>query len=123
MFADQILQTALDSLEQYFTILESTGYFNYDLVFRLVLLLMAEEWLNSQLNFYMTEKDYDTISKFVYCLIGNCLIPYPEYMQNIGVVGLPMFNSGRENRLRITEQDLLRHIESMGNLRLTEQRL
>lgn len=121
MYTDQTPQMALDALEQYFTILESTGYLSYGLVFKLLMLLMADEWLNSQLNFYITEDDYNTISQFIYCLIGNCLIPYPEYKKNVGIVGSPVLMPGNGNRFRITEQDLIRFLESEARLRITEQ--
>lgn len=121
MNVDVVSQLSLDSLEKYFSILESTGYLNYDLVYRLIMLLMAEEWLNSFLNFYITEKSYNLISRFIYCLTGNCLIPYPEFIKDIAVVGKPVLMPGNGSYFRITEQDVLRFLESEARLRTTEQ--
>lgn len=121
MNVDVVSQLSLDSLEKYFSILESTGYLNYDLVYRLIMLLMAEEWLNSFLNFYITEKSYNVISRFIYCLTGNCLIPYPEFIKDIAVVGKPVLMPGNGSYFRITEQDVLRFLESEARLRTTEQ--
>lgn len=121
MNGDVISQLSLDSLEKYFSILESTGYLNYDLVYRLIMLLMAEEWLNSFLNFYITEESYNIISRFIYCLTGNCLIPYPEFTRKIATIGRPVIMPGNGSYFRITEQDILRFLESEARLRLTEQ--
>lgn len=121
MNVDVVSQLSLDSLDKYFSILESTGYLNYDLVYRLIMLLMAEEWLNSFLNFYITEESYNIISRFIYCLTGNCLIPYPEFIKDIAVVGKPVLMPGNGSHFRITEQDVLRFLESEARLRTTEQ--
>lgn len=116
-----ISKEALESLTQYFNILENTGYFRYDMVFKILMLLMADEWLNSMLNFYITEADYKLISSLVLCITGNCLIPYFQYKDSVGAIGQPGLMPGNHNRFRDTEDFILRFVERNSDTRLTEQ--
>lgn len=74
------------SLKRYFNSLFKFGYKSYNEVNKLLVLLFIQELLNSDCKNFITEKDYITIHKILYCLYGStCLIPYPEYIVNTSI--------------------------------------
>lgn len=114
-FTEQILQ----SIEDYFTCIENTGYMRYDRVYELLGLLLADTFLNTDLNIFITESDYRTISDFIYCIMGkNCLLSYPEFTNAIPYIGkaVSQYNSS----IRITDSDIIRSDESKPNIKVTE---
>lgn len=74
------------SLERYFNTLSKFGYKSYSDVDRLLMLIFIQELLDSDCRSFITEKEYMTIHKSLYCLYGyTCLIPYPEYISDASV--------------------------------------
>lgn len=74
-------------ISNYFKTLSTFGYKNYSEVDKLLLLLFIEEILEGPIKEYITEDDYKSIVKVLYCLFGStCLIPYPEGVLNISQV-------------------------------------
>ena len=59
MYAEKITQQALDALNEYFTILSQTGYIEYNKVKGILGLLLVDSFLNTELNTYVTEEDYN----------------------------------------------------------------
>lgn len=67
------------SLGRYFDVLASEGYCPPQDTRRLLALTFILEWLDSDIDCYATECDYNIISKAVRLLSGDCLIPYGAF--------------------------------------------
>lgn len=75
---DNLIYTAL---ERYFNSLSKFGYKSYDEVYKLIALIFITELLNSDCKYFISEDDYKSIQKTLYCLYrSTCLIPLPEYI-------------------------------------------
>lgn len=99
------------ALKRYFSVLKHTGYKKYCDVYRLLALVSIEEMLYGPMAGFVTEKDYQDISKALNCLQGSCMIPFPDYLKGMdGIVErLP-------DEFRVTEETALRLAENF-NLR------
>ena len=105
------------SLNRYFIILQHTGYINDQTTFKLVLLSFIEEFLNKYQG-YITEEDYNKISRIVSCMADNsCLIPYGEYKKPSPILVNYVYNIP----IRISETDFIRNTEPEETLRLVNQ--
>lgn len=102
------------SLDQYFKILERTGYLSPTSVNRLVAYNMIQEFFEEPLYYYLTEEDYQYLQKAVYCLYGkDCLIPYPTITENLVKPAILFYNtdcriSQEDSRLRVTDDQIRR---------------
>ena len=77
MFTTKITEQASDILENYFNILSQTGYYNYNSVYKILVFLFIDDLLNTEMNVYITEEDYNLIADILECLYSfECLIPY-----------------------------------------------
>lgn len=123
MDTDIITGQAIEGLEKYFRTLESTGYMKYSNVYSLLGLLLADDFLNTDLNAFITEEDYRIIDKFLYCLYGsNCLLPYSVYVSRVPQVGgtlpghvhvLPRMDENKA--LRFTERNSIRYADDISS--------
>lgn len=121
MYAAKTTQQALDALMKYFVHLEQTGYMRYDTVAGILGLLLVDTFLNTDFNAFVTEEDYNVMASFLYCLYGsNCLIPYPQFCEEIPQFGTILPGPGGMQPYRATENDLLRFVEVGDNIRTTE---
>ena len=121
MYAEKITQQALDALNEYFTILSQTGYIEYNKVKGILGLLLVDSFLNTELNTYVTEEDYNIMVKFLYCIYGkNCLIPYPQFLKEIPQLGTVLPGLGGIRPYRGTEDEILRLTEQSSEVRATE---
>lgn len=121
MYAEKITQQALDALNEYFTILSQTGYIEYNKVKGILGLLLVDSFLNTELNTYVTEEDYNIMVKFLYCIYGkNCLISYPQFLKEIPQLGTVLPGLGGIRPYRGTEDEILRFTEQNSEVRATE---
>ena len=121
MYAGKTTQQALDTLNEYFANLGQTGYLRYDTVVKILGLLLVDSFLNTDLNTYVTEEDYNIMAKFLYCLYGsNCLMPYPQFYKEIPQLGTILPKPGGMQPYRGTEEDILRFTEQDSRVRATE---
>lgn len=121
MYAEKITQQALDALNEYFTILSQTGYIEYNKVKGILGLLLVDSFLNTELNTYVTEEDYNIMVKFLHCIYGkNCLIPYPQFLKEIPQLGTLLPGLGGIRPYRGTEDEILRLTEQNSKVRATE---
>ena len=121
MYAGKITQQALDALNEYFTILSQTGYIEYNKVKGILGLLLVDSFLNTELNTYVTEEDYNIMVKFLYCIYGkNCLIPYPQFIKDIPQLCTVLRGLGGIRPYRGTEDEILRFTEQNSKVRATE---
>ena len=64
-------------LSRYFNTLSVLGYKEYSSVYKVLLLILIKDFIDKDYYGYLTEKDYNTINKALYCIYGTtCLIPY-----------------------------------------------
>lgn len=96
-----------DSIEKYFNTLSTTGYKSYSEVNKLLVMIFIEELLYGPLSQYITEDDYNTIIKAMYCFYGSCMISYPTYKREVDKVANTLLKE-----FRITEDNILRQTES-----------
>lgn len=121
MYAEKTTQQALDAISGYFTHLDQTGYMGYDTVAGILGLLLVDTFLNTDLNIFVTEKDYGIMASFLYCLYGNnCLIPYPQFCKEIPQLGTVLPGPGGMQPYRASEDNFLRFIERGSKIRTTE---
>ena len=108
------------SLMRYFKTLSSTGFASSVDVKRLLMVMFENEMLNSELSFFLSEKDYNIISRAIRKIVGDCLIPYDTYCNNKlrqGLygehIGSPMLmDTSLYSTMRHTEDDVRRHAET-----------
>ena len=77
---ERVTNIAIEALRRYFDSLFKFGYKNYADVERLIILTFLEEMLSYNYFGYVTEEDYNSIIKSMYCLAGDtCIIDFPSY--------------------------------------------
>ena len=108
----ELTTDVLTSIERYFNTLTNTGYLPDYKVNQLIAYIIMEEILYGPLRFFVNDKDYKSISNALNCLSGNCMIPYPDYLNSFTPVTEPTYNE-----YRITEEGILRSTED-NNLRV-----
>jgi hypothetical protein len=71
-----------NSISHYFNALGKLGYYKYDDVKRLLVLIFYYNFIFNDFRGYITQEDYILIDKALNCLYGSsCLIPYPDYLK------------------------------------------
>lgn len=119
MYAEKTTEQVLDSLQKYFNHIEQTGYMRYDTVAGLLGLMLVDSFLNTDLNTFVTEEDYDIMSRFLYCIYGNnCLVPYPVFIKETPRMGAILPSIGSIHSYRNTQDESIR-IDN-GSFRITE---
>lgn len=108
----------LESLDNYWNLVEQTGYVSYDKVNGILALMLVDDFLNTELSAFVDEKDYNIMMEFLYCIYGrNCLVPYPEYKKDSMQIGSILPKAS--NPFRITQDSIYRPTQS-GESRTTE---
>ena len=114
---EELDKLVADSLDRYFTVLGSIGYVSETNTNKLILLQFLQEFLQEYQG-YITEADYTKIESILQCLAGSsCLIPFKEYM----LISQPIQGYIYTVPVRITQESVLRQVESDGDLRLVNQ--
>lgn len=67
----------LDLLENYQTMLSTSGYVKPGLTSKLVILTFIEELINSSLSLYLTDNDLNSIQEYLYTILGNECLKMP----------------------------------------------
>lgn len=110
----EITNDALNAVHKYFHTLSNLGYKKYKDVTNLIVFLFLEELLCGTISQFITEEDYNTIDKALYCLYGtSCMLPYPDYKKtHIDSIEqmLHEYRISEDGVLRMTEMDSLRTI-------------
>lgn len=117
MYDDTTTTEAYNALQDYFKHLSKVGYLRYDNVYKLLVFLYVDEILHSYTNFEMTEEEYNIIMEMMQCLYGICLLPYPEFIENLPYVNT---DDGLDaDKLRSVEWNIVRQTED-NELRIIE---
>lgn len=110
----EVTNDALNAVNKYFHTLSNLGYKKDKEVNSLIVFLFLEEFLCGPMSQFITERDYNTIDKALYCLYGtSCMIPYPDYKEtHIDVVkSMPdEYRVSEDGILRMTEIDSVRTV-------------
>lgn len=108
----EVTNDALNAVNKYFHTLSNLGYKKDKEVNSLIAYLFLEEFLCGSMSQFITERDYNTIDKALYCLYGtSCMIPYPDYERtHIDVIkSMPdEYRISEDGILRMTETDSVR---------------
>lgn len=113
---DKLIEQLHQAIQRYFSSLSVFGYKNENDLKKLLIFLYLTDMLQGPFTQYITEEDYNLISRSLYCLYGTtCLLPYPVFAVNTSIL-----NSTRVGfTLRFTENEQIRLTE--GSLfRITE---
>ena len=103
-----------ESLDGYFEALKKSGYLPDTTVFQLLLLMFINKILRDYHGF-INEADYQVIIKKLTCLQdSSCVVPYGIY---VGISDV----QEESKVLRITEDNILRKVEELENLRITNK--
>ena len=117
MYDDTTTTEAYNALQDYFKHLSKVGYLRYDNVYKLLVFLYVDEILHSYTTFEMTEEEYNIIMEMMQCLYGICLLPYPEFIENLPYVNTD--DSLDADKLRSVEWNVVRQTED-NELRIIE---
>ena len=110
---DNLVKFTKESLIRYFTALSQFGYKSYCDVGKLLTLIFLQEYLQKYQE-YITEADYNEVSKAMECLYGtSCLIPYQYYQTNKAT-----FNTYTVSNVQSTEAFEIKSIESLEEIRI-----
>ena len=111
----EILNQLANSMSSYFNALKQFGYKNQKDVNKLLAYNFIGELLTGDMRVFINEEDYRTIEQALSCMYGsNCLIPYPQYVNDDYLFGVLIDNELRYTRL--SESENIRHLEK-NNLR------
>lgn len=111
----ELSDNVFTSLESYFKVLNSVGYFKSSGVNKLLVYAFIEELLTGPLRVFVSQDDYKTIQEALNCLYGtNCLIPYPEFANVDDLYG-HIFSDGFLRNALMETKDL--KVASPENLR------
>ena len=110
---DSLIKFTNESLIRYFTALSQFGYKSYCDVGKLLALIFLQEYLQKYQE-YITEADYNEVSKAMECLYGtSCLIPYQYYQTNQAT-----FNTYAGSNVQSTEASEAKSTESTEETRI-----
>lgn len=111
---DNLTSITKNAIDNYFVTVAKTGYVNYNIVGKILIVSFIEELLdNFDLSYYIDEDDYKVISNTLYCLYDNCSISYPEYNDYIQLINESKHKDYfrvEDNSLRFTEDSFFRTI-------------
>ena len=109
-----------ETLMRYFATLTQVGYVSDSASRRILVMMFLNEMINSDMSFFVDDKDYNILARAVRIITGDCLMPYGNYCDNklrLGLygahVGSPMLLDTAINvNVRHTQQDDARYAET-----------
>ena len=82
MYISKIPEQLMQTIDNYYNILEQTGYYNYSSVCKILVLSFIDDLLNTEFNSFISEDDYKLIADILNCFTSSgCLIPYSEFTE------------------------------------------
>lgn len=125
MYISKIPEQLMQTIDNYYNILEQTGYYNYSSVCKILVLSFIDDLLNTEFNSFISEDDYKLIADILNCFTSSdCLIPYSEFTEYTNATNSsidkndnPSILASYSNRitedynLRITQDSSFRIIE------------
>ena len=114
MYISKIPEQLMQTIDNYYNILEQTGYYNYSSVCKILVLSFIDDLLNTEFNSFISEDDYKLIANILNCFTSSdCLIPYSEFTEYTNVTNSSIDKNDNPSVLasysnRITEDYNLR---------------
>lgn len=114
MYISKIPEQLMQTIDNYYNILEQTGYYNYSSVCKILVLSFIDDLLNTEFNSFISEDDYKLIADILNCFTSfDCLIPYSEFTEYTNVTNSSIDKNDNPSVLasysnRITEDYNLR---------------
>lgn len=114
MYISKIPEQLMQTIDNYYNILEQTGYYNYSSVCKILVLSFIDDLLNTEFNSFISEDDYKLIADILNCFTSfDCLIPYSEFTEYTNATNSPTDKNDNPSVLasysnRITEDYNLR---------------
>ena len=114
MYISKIPEQLMQTIDNYYNILEQTGYYNYSSVCKILVLSFIDDLLNTEFNSFISEDDYKLIADILNCFTSSdCLIPYSEFTEYTNVTNSSVDKNDNPSVLasysnRITEDYNLR---------------
>ena len=82
MYISKIPEQLMQTIDNYYNILEQTGYYNYSSVCKILVLSFIDDLLSTEFNSFISEDDYKLIADILNCFTSSdCLIPYSEFTE------------------------------------------
>ena len=82
MYISKIPEQLMQTIDNYYNILEQTGYYNYSSVCKILVLSFIDDLLNTEFNSFISEDDYKLIADILNCFTSSdCLIPYSKFTE------------------------------------------
>ena len=114
---DELYNITFQAFNRYYTVLEKTGYIKDKDTNKVLLLSFLTEFIQDYKDF-ITEEDYNLISKIIQCVSGSsCLVPYIQYQE----MTLPMEEYISNITIRISEVEEIRYSQAQDCIRLVNQ--
>ena len=114
MYISKIPEQLMQTIDNYYNILEQTGYYNYSSVCKILVLSFIDDLLNTEFNSFISEDNYKLIADILNCFTSSdCLIPYSEFTEYTNVTNSSIDKNDNPSVLasysnRITEDYNLR---------------
>lgn len=100
-----INELTLISIKNYYKVLKSNGFLEYNQVYQLLLLSFIEDLFQDDLSWYITEEDYAVLTNIITCISKNsCLVPYSK----TAIHTEPIRNYLEDTPIRISEKDIIK---------------
>lgn len=105
------------SLQNYYNILRNVGSYDYNNVYKLLILVFITELLNEESKGYITEEDFRLLTQIIICLSkGTCIIPYTLQSKHVE----PLYHFVEDMPTRQTE-DIIIRVDQDGILRVMDK--
>ena len=108
-----------NTLTNYFAMLRNTGFASKAATRRVLAQILLNEWMNSDMSYFMEEKDYNIIAHAVRNITGDCLIPYTNYCTQKAKVGIATTQIGSPMLMGTSTLEIIRYTQS-DNVRFAE---
>lgn len=97
---------------KYYNTLSKTGYVDKTHVNKLIIGSWINKVLDAEYGIVLNENQYNLLSKLWLCVVGDCLVPYTKYCNDVTVNKLPV-----SNYIRFTEISPTHRMLEVNNLR------
>lgn len=114
---DELYNITFQALNRYYTVLEKTGYIKDKDTNKVLLLTFLSEFIQDYKD-YITEEDYNLISRIIQCASrSSCLVPYIQYQE----MSIPIGEYISDIPTRISEVEDVRYSQAQDGIRLVNQ--
>ena len=104
-----INELTLISIKNYYKVLKSKGFLDYNQVYQLLLLSFIDDLFQDDFSCYITEEDYAMLTNIITCISKNsCIVPHSKTAVHVE----PIKNYLEDIPIRISEKDIIKLTEA-----------